>query len=105
MTSIRSVMGLLSLLMLVGCAEYEGDPRFGEAVRNNIALHSVTPPGQGSTAPTALDGAPTKAAMDNYIYSYLHPQSLSSSLSVGMGAAAAGAGPTAAPVANPTGSY
>jgi hypothetical protein len=98
-------MGLLSLLMLVGCAEYEGDPRFGEAVRNNIALHSVTPPGQGSTAPTALDGAPTKAAMDNYIYSYLHPQSLSSSLSVGMGAAAAGAGPTAAPVTNPTGSY
>ncbi|KXW57811.1 hypothetical protein [Ferrovum myxofaciens] len=105
MKSVQLAVCMLPLLMMVGCAEYEGDPRFGEAVRNNIALQSVTPPAQVSVAPIALDGATTKATMDNYIYSYLHPQSLASSLAVGMGASAAGAGPTAAPVTTPTGSY
>ncbi|WP_297463039.1 hypothetical protein [Ferrovum sp.] len=104
MKSVQLAVCMLPLLMMAGCAEYEGDPRFGDAVRNNIALHSVTPPAQVSVAPVALDGAATKAVTDNYIYSYLHPQSQAGALAVGMGTAT-GAGPAAAPVANQNGSY
>ncbi|WP_297448728.1 hypothetical protein [Ferrovum sp.] len=104
MRAVQLAVCMLPLLMMAGCAEYEGDPRFGDAVRHNIALHSVTPPAQVSVAPITLDGAATKAVTDNYIYSYLHPQSQASALAVGMGTAT-GTSPAAAPVANQSGSY
>ncbi|NDU86401.1 MAG: hypothetical protein G3H99_07280 [Ferrovum sp.] len=89
---------------LAGCAEYQGDPRFGDTVRQNIATQTVNPQGIPALAPVGLDGAATKSTIDNYIYSYMHPQSLSTALSVGMGATGPSA-PTAAPVAVQNGSY
>lgn len=89
---------------LAGCAEYEGDADFGDVVRSNIALQSVQPVDQSRPAQAlALDGAATKAATDNYVYSYMHPQSQASAISSSIGASTAP--PQAAPVAGQSGSY
>jgi hypothetical protein len=105
MTVVRSFWLMVpGLVLLAGCAAYEGDPEFGNVVRSNIALQAVQPvnqprPGQ----PLALDGAATKAATDNYVYSYMHPQSQASAISSSIGTTTAP--PQAAPTAVQSGSY
>lgn len=98
------IMVIPCIFGLAGCAEYEGDSNFGDVVRSNIALQSVQPVDQSKPAQAlALDGAATKAATDNYVYSYMHPQSQASAISSTIGASTAP--PQAAPVAVQSGSY
>lgn len=102
---ITRVCSILMLsLVVAGCAEYAGDPQFGDTIRANIAQQSVNPavPSKPAMALT-LDGAATKAATDNYVYSYMHPQSQASGISSSIGTSTAP--PAAAPVAIQTGSY
>ncbi len=97
---IRPNLMLWAMLALAlgGCAEYEDDATFGEAVRGNIAVQAVTPVDHPKAPqPVALDGAAAKAGMDNYVYSYIHPQAQTSSVSSALGASSAP--PVSAPVA------
>ncbi len=102
MTTSRPVsllLGLLSLLLLAGCAtdRFQVEPSFGEAVQGTLAQQIIYPQGTPAAGWQGLDGASAKAVMDRYVAASVSPPAQTSSFSVGLGAA--GSSPMTVPAA------